>query len=105
MAKMRDYFFSDLSIFFNVDEFAPGVDINGKSIDIVKDDDELKRFNLKQGGEGLAQGEILFYAKKSDFQEELFIKDVMRFNKKTYRILDVKEIEGIYSVILVGLQS
>ncbi|PAD69937.1 hypothetical protein CHH83_05895 [Bacillus sp. 7586-K] len=104
MPKLRDYFFSDLDIFFNTDEFSEKVDIDGKEIEVIQDNEFLRKQNLRIG-EGLARGELLFVAKKVDFDERPFVEKIMKFNKKRYRILDISEDEHTYTITLAGFRS
>ncbi|CAM4111311.1 hypothetical protein [Mesobacillus thioparans] len=106
MAKLRDYFFSDLdNVFFNAGEFATEAKIDGQTVSIIQDDELLKRYNLKNQGEGLAEGELLFYVKKADLTKEPFIEQKMNFNGSLYRISDLQENEGMFTITLVGYRS
>jgi hypothetical protein len=104
--NLKDCIASDIdNLFFNQIEFAENVNIDGKQVDVVIDSDLLKDYSLKNGGEGLAKGELLFHAKKSDFEKKPFIDDIMRFNNVRYRIFDIQESFGVYSITLAGYQS
>jgi hypothetical protein len=105
MPKLNDYFESDIQTFINQDEFATLLVIDGKEVSVVSDNDLLKKYNSKNDEEGLAVGELLFHAKKSDFEEELFIGKTMKLNKDIYRISDLQESAGMYTVTLVGYRS
>lgn len=105
MAKLKDYFESDLSFMINEDEFAEKVNIDGKPMTVVIDNELLKEHNSKNDEEGLAIGELLFHVDKSNFEEELFIEKRMHFNQKLYRISDLQENAGMYTITLVGYRS
>jgi hypothetical protein len=100
MPKLRDYFFLDNDTFFNPNEFGTIEEIDGKPVIVVIDDDQLKKHNLQYGGEGLAKGELLFHVKKSDI-EKPHIGMRMTFNKKPYKVLDIAENSGMYTITLV----
>jgi hypothetical protein len=103
--NFKDTLADDFEFFFDDGEFAEEANIDGKSVTIVPDEDTLKEHKIKNGGEGLAAGELLFYAKKSDFEEELFIGKTTKLNKDLYRISDLQESAGMYTVTLVGYHS
>ena len=89
--------------FFNDDEFAEKIRIDGEDILIIKDDEKLSEFNSKLSEE-LAEGELLFYAKISDFEEELFVGKEVVYKNSYYIISSVSENEGLYTVVLVAKQ-
>jgi hypothetical protein len=105
MVRLRDYFFSDLSTFFNAEEFAEEVNIEGKPMKVVIDNDLLEEYKLKNGGEGLDQIELLFHVEKSNFERKPSTNNIMRFNNKIYRIADVTEEEGMYMFKLTRNQA
>lgn len=93
------------STFINIDEFAEEMMINGNSVNVVIDGESLKKYNLKSDAEGLARGELLFYAPVSSFLEEPFIDGTIEVNNRPCTIIDLKEDEGMYEIILVGYRS
>lgn len=106
MPSFKDMLNTDIvQAFFHNEEFAEKVTIDGNLMEVIIDDDQLQKHNLKSGGEGLAVGELLFYAKKADFSEEPFIGKRMKFNKKRYEIKDISENLGVYTITLVGYRS
>lgn len=103
MPTFKDYLATDIhNTFFNIREFATEETVDGLPMLVVVDDEELVKYNLKNGGEGLALGELLFHAKKMDFEEEPFIEKRMKFNKKLYEIVNLIENEGVYTITLAG---
>ena len=56
--------------FFNEDEFAEKRIINRHEMKIVPDEHALEKYNLKAEGEGLAEGELLFYVSVSAFEKK-----------------------------------
>lgn len=86
------------NVFFN--EFGEQVDIEGKKITVVIDTNELKEMQLKNGGQGLANSEVLFHVKKSDLDFTPFTGQDLMFNNKLYYVNDVKEDEGVYIITL-----
>lgn len=100
MPKLKDYFEKDLGVFINDDEFATEVLIDNEPTLVVLDSDSLKELQLKNGGEGLATSELLFYVKKTDLKFKPFVGQDIFLNEKLYYINDVKEDEGIYEIVL-----
>lgn len=105
MVKLRDYFSSDLSLFLNTDEFATVANIGGYDIKVVLDSDKLVEKKLKNGGEGLAESELLFHVSKTDLPFEPFTGQDIKFNGNFYFVDDVQEDEGLYTITLVVHQS
>lgn len=111
MTTFKDYLQSDLETFFNMDEFATEVKIDGRTIKVIIDNDQLKEYQLRRGGgiqherEGLSKGELLFHARVEDFEEEPFVDQIIRFNSKLHRITEIQENEGMYTITLVGYRS
>ncbi|PAQ15066.1 hypothetical protein CD798_08465 [Bacillaceae bacterium SAOS 7] len=106
MVNFKDFLEADIkNTFFNVNEFASEAVINGSTMKIVEDDHELVKYNLKAEGEGLARGELLFYAPVSAFEEKPFVGLRVRVDKKPYEVLDITESLGVYSIVLVGFHS
>ena len=107
MPKLRDYFFSDLSAFFNEDEFAETINIDGVPTKIVPDDNALKELQLNNNGEGLVSNELLFHVKTTDLDfipftgQDLLIGD----KDELYYINDVKESTGMYTITLGAAKS
>lgn len=100
MIKLRDYFESDLETFINLDEFGSEIAIEKKNISVVVDNDLLKEMQLSNGGEGLEDSEILFHAKKVDFDFTPRVGQDVLFNESLYYINDVKDDEGIYTITI-----
>ncbi|MCM3567855.1 hypothetical protein [Neobacillus mesonae] len=106
MPNLKDYLYADIqNTFFNSREFATEVIIDQVPTMVMKDDEQLQNYNLKSAAEGLAVGKILFYAKKDDFDKKIFIGKPMVFDNKHYKILDLKENFGVFTVVLEGYQS
>ena len=57
-------------VFFKIEEFSELHNINGKNIEIIKDDDKLEKINMSQG---LRQGDILFYVNIEELEKNNII--------------------------------
>ena len=97
---LKDYFKTDLSTFFNIDEFSEIHNISGKDIPIVIDNDLLKERQMKNAS-GIYSGDVLFYVKKSDFGDAPAIGEPVKFDgDNTMRVTDFQEEEEIYIITL-----
>jgi len=105
MVKLRDYFESDFDTFFNLNEFAEEVDIEGKSVRVVLDSDTLEKKKLSNNAEGLASSELLFHVVKKELGFRPFPRQSLIFNDILYYVTDVQEDEGMYTITLGVHQS
>ncbi|MGE6379553.1 hypothetical protein [Peribacillus muralis] len=106
MPTLKDYISTDIhNVFFNIREFASEELIDGQTMLVMIDEEQLQKNNLKSGGEGLSLGELLFHAKKGDFIEEPFIEKRLMFNNILYEIIYLTENAGVYTITLKGFQS
>ena len=100
----KDYLREDIDqVFFKENEFAMLMQIDGKPITVIKDDEKLLDYNSNLS-EGLTKGELLFYAPISQFGNRLFQGKQIIYKNKCYLIQDLSEDEGVYYVVLVGMQ-
>lgn len=100
MMNFKDHLLKDMHTFINISEFAVIAEIEGSNVNVVIDNDTLKEYQLKNGGEGLINDGLLFHVKKSEMP---FIpipgQDIM-FNNSYYFIEDVVENDGLYTITL-----
>lgn len=105
MVKLRGYFDTDLQSMIHPDEFAEEIKVDGKSMQVILDNDLLKEYKLKNGGEGLEQIELLFHVDKSYFDRKPSTNHVMRIEQRIYQVADATEEEGMYTITLARNQS
>lgn len=106
MVNFKDFLEIDIqNTFFNANEFASEAVINGVTMNIVVDDHILEKYNLKAEGEGLARGELLFYAPVFSFVERPFVGLRVKVDGKLYEVLNITESLGVYSIVLAGYHS
>lgn len=106
MFTLKDAMAADIeSTFFSQDEFGVPAVINGVLMTIVPDDHALKKYNLKAEGEGLARGELLFYAPVSLFVSKPFIGMEIAVDDEDYVILSITEGIGVYEIVLEGYHA
>lgn len=101
MKSFKQLLDDDLDSFFEEDEFAEEVIIEGKSCNVVYDDFP----SIKTNSEGLEAEALLFHVKKIDldFEPELGMR--IQFNNKSYDIVHFKENFGMYTIRLEGFNS
>ncbi|WP_058953164.1 hypothetical protein [Clostridium tyrobutyricum] len=99
MIRAKDYFQRDLDTFTNLDEFAEEHFIDNRKIKIVVDNDELKE-RTKNEYDGIYVGDILYFVNSSEYGRKPEIDAVQIFDGVVAAIFDVKEISGMYEIIL-----
>lgn len=89
-------------IFFDLKVFGDMHDVDGCDMNIIVDNEELKRRNDRQSvhSDGLYMGAILFFAAKRDFKRMPEVGGLLRLDGDTYRILDAIEHDGVMEVVL-----
>lgn len=104
MPKLRDYFFMDLESFFNLDEFAEEAVVNGQLVKVIIDNDQLADKKLKSNdpSNGVFESDLQIYVRASDLNPRPQVGDVFELNQKIYRITEMEESMGIYSITLAG---
>lgn len=88
-----------MAVFLNLDEFAEKYRVEGKNIDIVVDNDELKK---RQSGQDLAVAEsaTLFYARTEDLPHRRPAGESLNINGRECIIDDWQEDMGMSTVVL-----
>jgi hypothetical protein len=100
MPKLLDYFSSDInSVFFNTDEFAAEVIIEGKPMRVLIDEERLRDRGEKEYN-GLTTGMILYFIPVSSFSNKPKVGNTQFFNGRLMYIDDVKENAGLYEIII-----
>ena len=102
----KEYVQHDIgSTFVNLTEFASPVNINGASVNVVEDKDQLL-YRIKKNYDGLVVGDILFYisleeyAKIPHVSEIPTANDAVSYNGRPCVIVDVAPQEGMYEITL-----
>lgn len=102
--SLKDRLASDLDVFFNIDEFAETVNINGTDMNIIIDDDELKK-RKSRTIDGTFEGETLFQVKKSVYGDKPGIGEIISFGGRKKRIYSVEEEYSVYIITLEAFLS
>ncbi|TCI25567.1 hypothetical protein EVJ32_09605 [Exiguobacterium sp. SH5S4] len=108
MSLFKDQLKLDIGrTFFNPNEFATPIMINGVEHQVVIDEDELKRYNFKvtEKGEGLAEGELLFHVPRIGFIEEPYEGQRIRIRGRLHEIIKIYEDDDMYSIVIRGYSS
>lgn len=88
------------TVFLSPEEFAENTLIDGIEVEVVIDNDQLNEYQLKNGGEGLANSRLLFFVVKEKLPFEPFPGQNIEFNGRYTYVIDVQEDEGMYSITL-----
>lgn len=97
---LKDYFASDMAVFFNVGEFATMHLIGKVEKSIVIDNDKIKEVS-KNTNQGISLGEILYSISVVEYGIEIpHVRDSQIFDKKLKYISYVNEDMGMYEIIL-----
>lgn len=96
---LNDLISQDLGVFFHLDEFARPHVIDGRTLNIVVDNDRLMQRSKKEY-DGISVGEILYYVSKEDYGERPEQGTPQIFDGKPMQVFDCREDEGIYEIIL-----
>ncbi len=94
----------DLNCFFNSDEFGEDHNINNEVINIIVDNELLKKRQAKFS-EGTYLGDILFLVKKSDFGDPPAKEQIIKFDQEPMRVTDFQEDGNIYTITLEAVMS
>lgn len=102
----KEYVQHDIkSTFINLTEFADKVRINGVSVNVVEDKDQLL-YRIKKNYDGLVVGDILFFIALEEYKKIPKVSDTpsvnqaINYNGKPCTITDVHSQDGIFEITL-----
>ena len=102
----KDYIADDIKkTFFNLEEFAEEVDINGATVSVMEDSEKLES-RIKKDYDGLIIGDVLFYISMEEYKKIPFVKGIptanqaIRYDGKPCTITNVNTENGVYEIIL-----
>lgn len=101
MSTLKDLLVSDLDVFVNSDEFAEPHLIDGRTINVIVDNEHLINRSKKEY-DGITVGEILYFVKVSEYgPKKPRARDAQTFDGRLLYIFDVRgEDTGMYEIIL-----
>lgn len=99
MPGFKDQIALDRAIFFNTDEFAEPHIVDGRTINIVIDNDQLRERSKKEY-DGITVGEILYFVKAEYFGERPEQGTPQVFDGRQMFVFDCREDNGVYEIIL-----
>jgi len=99
MLTLKDVRAADQALFFNVEEFAESVTLNGKSCTVVMKPETLKTMKLKMG-EGLRKAELMFEVRMHELPGKPKTGGIMSFNGVKYRVTSCSLTAFTYEIIL-----
>jgi len=104
--NFKEYIQHDIdNTFVNLDEFASTVSINGVSVKVVEDKDQLL-YRIKKNYDGLVVGDILFFISKDEYRkiphlsEIPSVNEAVNYNGRPCLITDVTSQDGVYEITL-----
>lgn len=103
---LKEYIQNDIeNTFVNDSEFASPVNINGVSVNVVEDKDQLL-YRIKKNYDGLVVGDILFFISREEYAKIPrvsaipSVREAISYNGRPCTIVDVTSQEGIYEITL-----
>lgn len=107
MPGFKDYLASDISVFFNSDEFAELHDIDGQQVLAVVDIDILKVRSDRRAEryDGVYKGEVTVYVKAADLPSRPVHGQHLRLDKKLYLVAECTENMGVLEITLEANES
>lgn len=102
---LKDIMKEDIdNIFFDLDEFSEICTVNGKKMKVIIDANELteraKKERVGQHFDGTYRAGTLLYVKATEYGPRPKVGSVVTLNQKTFRVADVTEEGGVYSITL-----
>lgn len=105
--NFKEYVQHDINkTFVNHNEFASNVNINGASVLVVEDKDQLL-YRIKTNYNGLVVGDILFFISEEEYQKIPNVSPIpsaneaIRYNGKPCTIVEVTPQNGMYEITLL----
>jgi len=103
MSAFKEQLAKDLTdVFLNVDEFGDEHTINGVTVKVVVDNDELQQRSDKSG---IDLGETLFFVRVGDMPVKPAVNKELRFDGKIMFIRSFMEDDGLYEITLAQNRS
>ena len=104
--KFKEYVLHDIdSTFVNLDEHAITVSINGESVKVVEDKDQLL-YRIKKNYDGLVVGDILFFISLEEYKKIPLVSEIpsvheaVNYNGSPCTIIEANDQDGGYEIIL-----
>lgn len=99
----KDMVFNDIkNVFLNPDELGEPHIIDGREMNIIIDENELiqREKKYKTFSEGLHKKQLLFYVAAEDYGTLPLINRLIELDEEYYRVIEVTNENGIYSISL-----
>jgi len=102
MSNFKDFLAQDMkSTFFNENEFAEKLLIEGNEVTVIRDPEQLMKKQFGNGGEGLEKAELLFYVQKNQLNFRPIANEQIKIGQRTFRVISISNEDEMY-VITVG---
>ncbi len=101
MSNFKDFLAFDVkNTFFNENEFAQKLAVNGKEVTVILDNEQLQQKQFGNGGEGLEKAEVLFSVPKMELDYRPRNGEIMQLGGKKYRVISVSSDDEMYVITL-----
>lgn len=104
--NFKEYIENDIEVtFMNNEEFAEGKRINGVTVTVVEDSDELER-RIKTDYQGLIIGDVLFFISADEYAKIPRVSTIptagmaLNYEGKPSTVINVGKLSGVYEIIL-----
>ncbi|MDF2891241.1 MAG: hypothetical protein K0R80_1608 [Clostridia bacterium] len=97
--NFKEFAERDLQIFIDSNEFAAAHTIDGRTLNVIVDNDRLMQRSKKEF-DGISVGELLYFVSAEDYGPPPKVDAVQKFDNKLCEVFDVRVDEGMYEIIL-----
>lgn len=101
----KEYVAEDINTFVDPDEFGEKAKLNGVTVNIVPDKEQMD-YKIKKDYDGLIIGDILFFISAEEYKKiprmsrPASAGDALMFNGKPATVVSCNEMSGMYEMIL-----
>jgi len=99
MSTFKEQIAQDLAIFFNQNELAEPHQIDGRTLNVIVDEDQLKERSQKEY-DGISVGEILYFVKAEDYGERPEEGTPQIFDGRQMYVFNCRDNDGMFEIIL-----
>lgn len=106
--SFKDDMIGDLDVFFNQDEFAEAVEINGVKVCVVKDTFDLDPFNSperKTPYQGAAKRVQKIFIKTPEVPEGVFMNASIKIDGVSWKVESKNENGGVTELLLSSVEA
>lgn len=105
--SFKDDMIGDLDVFFNQDEFAEAVTING--IRVIGMLEQLKKSSAEKAAElavtGMVENQQIFFTKTVDVPKGIFVGSQIYLNDKSFIVKNLNDNGGVTEITLTAVSG